>query len=211
MMSRTVAPRRVQADVAEGLQAAVRTLRAPSAVTSSARRRRASIGAVGRSRLDFQMRKEPGHSPHSREPAGQASHPDRTHSRPPERRAPDPPCRLRFGLCREHAIFFEISTYTDKNSEIKWRSNTNTLLPIRPDIVPIVHYMPVHEILAETTIAELEDSENRDQFIKSIRNITLSVEFCTRVSVELKAALHQRTKTESPSLQMRNHASKTQS
>ena len=114
-------------------------------------------------------------------------------------------------FCREHAIFFEISTYTDKTSEVKWRSNTNTLLPIRPDIVSIVHYMPVHEILAETTIAELEDSENRDQFIKSIRNITLSVEFCTRVSVELKAALHQRTKTESSSLQMRNHASKTQS
>ena len=92
-------------------------------------------------------------------------------------------------FCRKHTIFFEISTYADAASRVKWRSNKKTLIPIRPDLVPIVHYIPVHDIVAEATIHALEESENKDQFVKSFRNITLTDEFCTRIAVELRAAL----------------------
>jgi len=92
-------------------------------------------------------------------------------------------------FCRKHTIFFEISTYADATSRVKWRSNTKTLLPIRPDLVPIVHYIPVHDIVAEATVRLLEESENKDQFVKSFRDITLTDEFCTRIADELRAAL----------------------
>ena len=46
----------------------------------------------------------------------------------------------------------------------------------------------MHDIVVEATVRLLEESENKDQFVKSFRNITLTDEICTRIAVELRAA-----------------------
>lgn len=90
---------------------------------------------------------------------------------------------------RSNVIFFELSTYTDVDSKKQWRSNTHTLTPIKPDIISIVYYLPLRTIVSNATLTELCGTENKDKFVKSLRNIRLVDSEIEAIATKLKTVL----------------------
>ena len=83
---------------------------------------------------------------------------------------------------------FELSTYTDIDSKKQWRSNTHTLIPIRPDIISIVLFT-AGNIVSNATLTALCGTENKDKFIKSLRNIRLVDLEIEAITTKLKTVL----------------------
>lgn len=90
---------------------------------------------------------------------------------------------------RPQVIFLELSTYTDLSSKYSWRTNTRTLLPIRPDIISIVHFLPLNTITSSMTLDALAAAENKDQFVKGLQNISIIDSELEKITLKLKVEL----------------------
>ena len=89
---------------------------------------------------------------------------------------------------RPQVIFLELSTYTDLSSKYSWRTNTRTLLPIRPDIISIVHFLPLNTITSSMTLDACA-AENKDQFVKGLQNISIIDSELEKITLKLKVEL----------------------
>jgi len=70
-------------------------------------------------------------------------------------------------------VLLELTTYTDTNSTKPWRTNSNTMLPVRPDLLWITHHLNIEEITDEENIQKLNMASDKDRFVKSLKNIFL--------------------------------------
>lgn len=98
---------------------------------------------------------------------------------------------------RPGTVLLELTTYTDTNSTKPWRANSNTMLPVRPDLLWIIHHLSIMDIANEESIKRLSVASDKDRFVKSLENIFLPEAQLDLVVEKLAYALQNKTRLKS--------------
>ena len=91
-------------------------------------------------------------------------------------------------------VLLELTTYTDTNSTKPWRTNSNTMLPVRPDLLWVIHHLNIEDITDEENIQKLNMASDKDRFVKSLKNIFLPDAQLNLIVEKLAYALQNRAR-----------------